>query len=189
MAVQTPVIRKTGTRLTYEQYRALPEDGNRYEVVQGELLMTAAPRIDHQRVSANLQFILESYIRANNWGKLFDAPVEVYLGEEDIVQPDLVCVSREHEQIIAEKNITGAPDLIVEILSPSTARYDRVLKANMYARHRVPHYWVVDAEARTLEAFEWDNGHYRLIAAHAEDEKFQPSLFPNLTISLTELWK
>jgi len=189
MAVQLAPALKTTTRITYEQYRALPEDGYRYEVIEGELLMTAAPLIKHQRVSGNLQFILETYIRANNWGQLFAAPVEVYLGEEDFAQPDLVCVSRARLGIIMEKNIVGAPDLIVEILSPGTARIDRVSKMNAYARHRVPHYWMVDPAERTFEAFEWENGAYRLVAALAEDETFQPTLFPALTIRLAELWE
>ena len=189
MAIQIPQVLKTKTKISYEEYRALPEDGNRYEVIGGELIMTAAPLIDHQRISANLQFILETYIRANKWGKLFDAPVEVFLGEEEVVQPDIVCISKGRLQTIARKNIMGAPDLVVEILSPSTARYDRVLKMNAYAKHQVPHYWIVDPDARTLEAFELEKGAYRLGAAHAEDETFQPSLFPNLTISLSELWQ
>ncbi len=189
MAVQVSPVPKTKTRITYEQYRALPEDGKRYEVIAGELIMTAAPLIDHQRISRNLQFVLETYIRANNWGEMFNAPVELYLSEEDFVEPDLICVSRARHKIITDKNIKGAPDLIVEILSPSTTRYDRVLKMNTYARHQVPHYWIVDPAAHTLEAFELEKGNYRLVAAHAEDENFQPVLFPNLTISLAELWK
>ena len=189
MAVQIAPVRKQVKRWTYEEYRALPEDGTRYEVIEGELLMTPAPTTDHQGVSANLQFILESYIRANHWGKLFAAPVEVYLGDEDFVQPDLVCVAQANRHIITKKNITGVPDLVVEILSPSTARNDRILKMNAYARHQVPHYWIVDPEAKTLEAFEWEKGAYRLVAARAEEETFQPALFPNLTISLADLWK
>ncbi|OGO38141.1 MAG: hypothetical protein A2Z03_06450 [Chloroflexi bacterium RBG_16_56_8] len=189
MAVQIAPVRRQVKHWTYEEYRALPEDGNRYEVVEGELLMTAAPLIDHQRVSANLQFILETYIRANSWGTLFDAPVELYLDEKSFVEPDIVCVAQAHRGIIKKKNITGVPDLIVEILSPSTARYDRVIKMNAYARHQVPHYWIVDPEAKTLEAFEWEKGTYRLVAARAEEETFQPALFPSLTISLADLWK
>jgi Uma2 family endonuclease len=182
-----PIVK--GTHLTYEEYRALPEDGNRYEVVEGELVMTAAPIVEHQRVSRNLQFILDSYIRASNWGELFSAPIEVFLGEEDFVQPDLVCVSRARQEIIKEKNIEGAPDLIVEILSPTTTRTDRVVKAKVYARRQVPHYWIVDPVAHTLEAFQWENGSYRLAAANAENETFQPGLFPTLTISLAKLWE
>ncbi len=189
MAIQIGPPTEKKKHVTYEEYRALPEDGNRYEVVEGELLITAAPVINHQRVSGNLQFILETYIRAKDWGELFDAPVEVYLGDRDFVQPDLVCISRARQEIIKEKNIVGAPDLVVEILSPSTTRADRVLKAKTYARHQVPHYWIVDPAARTLEAFEWTDGTYRLSAAHAEDETFQPTLFPNLTIALADLWK
>ncbi len=189
MAIQTALPIEKKRHVTYEEYRALPEDGNLYSVVEGELLVTAAPLIDHQRVSRNLQFILETYIRSHNWGRLFAAPVEVYLGAEDFVQPDLVCISLAHQPMIKEKNIEGAPDLIVEILSPTTARYDRVLKAKAYARHQVPHYWIIDPAAQTVEAFEWENGTFRLAAAHAESETFEPALFSGLKISLGDLWK
>ena len=151
--------------------------------------MTAAPVVNHQRVSGNLYFIFHGYCRATNWGEVFAAPIEVYLGDHDFVQPDLVCVSRERAHIVTEKNISGAPDLIVEILLPSTTRADRVNKANAYARHGVSHYWIVDPAARTLEAFELRDGAYVLVAAHAEDETFQPGLFPGLAISLADLWK
>ncbi|MBI5305829.1 MAG: Uma2 family endonuclease [Chloroflexi bacterium] len=187
MASATPP--RVKTRITYEEYRALPENGNRLQVVNGELIMTAAPFIGHQRVSGNLQFILESHVRANKWGRVLAAPVEVYLSEDNFLQPDLVCVSHARHEIITEKNIVGAPDLIVEILSPSTARTDRVTKAKIYARYRVLHYWIVDPVALTLEAFEWADGAYRLVAAVAEDETFQPALFPGLTIALTEVWQ
>jgi Uma2 family endonuclease len=189
MVVQTAPTTKLATRLTYEQYRALPENGNRYEVVQGELLMTAAPLVSHQRILRNLFSILDKHIAAKDWGEVFFAPIEIYLGDEDFVQPDLVCVAKSRLEIVKEKNIVGAPDLVVEILSPSTARTDRVLKMNTYARHHVPHYWIVDPAAQTLEAFEWDQGAYRLSAARSEEEVFAPTLFPDLTIHLAELWK
>ncbi len=189
MDVRTKAPQKFESPMTYEQYRALPEDGNRYQVIEGELHMTAAPLVSHQQISGNLQFILESYVREHDWGKVFAAPIEIYLGEKDFVQPDLVCVAKSRLEIVKEKNIVGAPDLVIEILSPSTVKVDRVLKMNTYARHRVPHYWIVDPAAQTLEAFEWENGSYRLSAAHAEEEEFQPALFPGMTIHLAELWK
>ncbi|MBI5652126.1 MAG: Uma2 family endonuclease [Chloroflexi bacterium] len=98
-------------------------------------------------------------------------------------------MSAEHKNSITEKNIAGAPDLIVEILSPNTARYDRVTKAKLYARYRVPHYWIVDPIALTLEAFALEGATYRLVAAGAADETYQPALFPGLTITLTEVWQ
>lgn len=189
MSIQTVRPIDKATHLTYEGYRTLPDDGNRYEVVRGELVMTATPLVEHQRVSRNLQFILDRFIRANDWGELFSAPIEVYLGEEDFVQPDLVCVSRTRREIVKEKNIVGAPDLIVEILSPTTTRADRVSKAKLFARRQVQNYWIVDPAAQTQEAFHWEDGTYRLVCAAAEDDTYQPSLFANLTISLSELWR
>ena len=150
--------------------------------------MTAAPPINHQRIAGNLFFILKGYSRAHKWGEVLLAPVEVYLDEKNFVEPDLVCVAHEHLGIIKENNIVGAPDLLIEILSPSTARYDRVRKFRVYAVHGVLHYWIVNPEDRTLEAFELKNGAYQSVAALEENEAFQPSLFPDLTILLSELW-
>jgi len=188
MAVQTLPAQKTKP-LTYEEYRALPEDGNRYEVVGGGLIMTAAPMVDHQHVLKRLFRVLDRWAQANNWGEIYFAPIEVYLGEEDFLQPDLVGVSKARLGIVKEKNIVGTPDLIVEILSFSTARYDRIHKANTFAKHGVPHYWILDPAPHTLEAFELEKGKYRLVFAQSEDDGFEPTLFPGLKIPLGELWK
>ncbi|MBI5034442.1 MAG: Uma2 family endonuclease [Chloroflexi bacterium] len=189
MDVRTRAIQKFTSPMTYEPYRALPEDGNRYQVIEGELHMIGAPRVNHQRILHKLVTILDKYIAEGDWGELFIAPIEVYLDEHNFLLPDLVCVAKARLDIVQDKGIVGAPDLVIEVLSPSTVRVDRVLKMNTYARHQVPHYWIVDPAAQTLEAFEWENGAYRLIAAHAEAEDFQPALFSELTIHLAELWK
>ncbi len=176
-------------RLTYAEYRALPENGNRYEVIQGELIMTAAPMVDHQHVSKCLFRVLDRWTQANDWGEIYYAPVEVYLGDEDFLQPDLVGISKARVGIVTDKNIVGVPDLVVEILSFSTARYDRIHKANAFARHGVPHYWILDPAPHTLEAFELEKGKYRLVSAQSEDDVFEPTLFPGLNIPLGDLWK
>src|SRR5260221_12956318 len=129
MAVQlAPVVVKPKP-ITYEEYRALPEDGMRYEVIEGELYMTAAPVLNHQRVLRTLLGMLNQYIEAKKWGEVFPAPVELYLDKKSFVEPDIVAVSNAKRAILYEKNIKGTPDLVVEILSPATARIDRVRKA------------------------------------------------------------
>ncbi|MGH7791389.1 MAG: Uma2 family endonuclease, partial [Thermodesulfobacteriota bacterium] len=115
-------------KLTYEDYLLLPEDGNRYEILDGELNVTPAPTTKHQTISGNLFVILHRYVREQRAGKVFSAPVDVILDYSSIVQPDLIFVSKEREEIITEKNVQGAPDLVIEILSPNTVKIDRLRK-------------------------------------------------------------
>ncbi|MYE15344.1 MAG: Uma2 family endonuclease [Gemmatimonadetes bacterium] len=123
----------------------MPDDGNRYEFIGGRLYMTPAPVIRHQRVSRRLQSALMQVLRDGGHGEVFYAPVLVeFPGTGDRVQPDILFVSNERRRIIGEKQVTGAPDLIVEILSPSTAHRDRGVKLDLYARCGVREYWIVD---------------------------------------------
>ncbi len=175
--------------LTYEDYCALPDDGLRYEVIEGFLFSEPSPRRAHQQAAANLHLILGPHVREHGLGQVFIAPFDVILDRRTVVVPDLVFVARERAGIVTERAVEGAPDLIIEILSPRTARRDRVAKLNAYARRGVRHYWVVDPEARTLEAFELVQGAYRLEAAVGGDDALRPGLFPGLVISLPELWR
>ncbi len=178
-----------GAGLTYEDYCALPDDGLRYEVVEGMLFSEPSPRIAHQRVALRLATILDGHVRARGLGDLFVAPVDVLLDRRTVVVPDLVFVARDRSAIVTDRAVEGAPDLIIEILSPGTTRRDRVAKMNAYARHGVIHYWLVDPDAKTLEAFQLSEGRYQLVAAVGGDEAFTPSLFPDLTVPLAELWR
>jgi len=119
---------------------------------------------------------------------VYIAPFDVILEETSIVVPDLLFVAQDRVGIVTDRGVRGAPDLIVEILSPGTARRDRVEKAKLYARHGVGHYWLADPEARILEVYELTEGQYRRTANLADDDSFSPSLFPGLTIALSSLW-
>jgi len=141
-------------KLGWEDYQAFPEEGTRYEILDGKLAVTPTPFILHQRVSRNLELLLYNHISAYNLGEVLNAPVTVVLDEHTILEPDLVFVSTERAHLIGEKAIAGAPDLVIEILSPSTARRDRTVKLRLYGRFGVPHYWIVDPSARELFAFE-----------------------------------
>jgi Uma2 family endonuclease len=174
--------------LTYEDYCALPDDGLRYEIVNGALFAEPSPRRAHQEVAAKLLLILYPHVLARGLGKVYIAPFDVILDRSSVVVPDLVFVARDRLGIVAERGVEGAPDLIIEILSPGTARRDRVAKLNAYAGHGVRHYWLVDPEAKTLEAFELVESTYHLVAAVAGDDDFHPVLFPELMIPLPELW-
>ncbi|HXG04386.1 MAG TPA: Uma2 family endonuclease [Candidatus Binatia bacterium] len=186
--VQYPRGRRPG-ELTYEDYCALPDDSLRYEVVEGLLFAEPSPRRAHQRAVGRLFAVLDGHVRARGLGEVFIAPFDVILSPRTVVVPDLVFVAAGRSAIVSERGIEGAPDLIVEVLSGVTRRRDRVVKAGAYARHGVPHYWVLDPEDRTLEAFELVRGAYSPAAALEGDRTFEPALFPGLAIPLAGLWR
>src|SRR2546430_2565320 len=151
--------------LTYADYCALPDDGLRHENKIGLLFAEPSPRRAHQKAVGNLHAILHAWVRAHGLGEVYVAPFDVILDPRTTVEPDLVFVAGERLDIIAERGVEGAPDLLVEVLSPGTARRDRVRKLNAYARYGVRHYWLLDPEAKTVEAFELVDGAYRLAPA------------------------
>jgi Uma2 family endonuclease len=184
---QPKVIEKI--KLTYEDYTLLPDDRNRYEILDGELNVTPWPTTKHQTVSVNLLGLLHRYAREHGVGKLFSAPIDVILGESSIVQPDLIFISQERTEIITEKNVQGAPDLIIEILSPNTAKVGRLTKMQLYLRHGIKHYWLVDPDAKTLEVYKLESGRYHVVGGFEKDDTFKPELFPGLEIKLSEIWE
>lgn len=145
MTVPNPHI-----KFTYEDYVNAPED-KRYELLDGELLMTPAPAEIHQRISILLGWRLLQFVTENGLGRVYQAPFDVVLSDMDVVQPDLLFISNARAHIVTAANVQGAPDLVVEILSPSTAERDRTLKRRLYARHGVSEYWIVDTEAGSVE--------------------------------------
>jgi Uma2 family endonuclease len=148
--------------LTYEDYVLLPNDRNRYEILEGELTVTPAPSTKHQTASGNLFVLIAHYIKDRDLGRLFYAPIDLILESTSVLQPDLLFVSKAREGIITEKAIEGAPDLVIEILSPTTSRTDRVTKAQIYSRHAVPAYWIVDPEQEAIEIYLLEADGYRL---------------------------
>jgi Uma2 family endonuclease len=174
--------------LTYDDYCLLPNDRNRYEILDGELSVTPAPATKHQTALGNLYRFLANYVVANQLGKLFIAPTDLILAPTTVVQPDLIFIGTDRLHVVTERAIEGAPTLVVEILSPTTHQTDRVTKAQVYARYQIPHYWLIDPDQRTLEAYELARGHYNLVASAQDAEVFAPSLFPGLSIQLSDLW-
>lgn len=175
-------------KLTYDEYVELPNDGKRYEVLDGELAVTPAPTTTHQVVSRDLEFMLHAHTRKTGAGAVYYAPIDVLLAPTTIVQPDLVFVAAARRAIVTERAIEGAPDLVVEILSPSTSRQDRVTKAALYARFGVRFYWIVDPTARTLEEYALAQDTYRLVAVYSGPAVARTELFPDLEIDLSGVW-
>lgn len=140
-------------RWTYDEFARLPDDGNRYEVVSGDLYMTPSPRPIHQRIVTRLSTLLDQFAVQHDLGCVLAGPVDVLFAEGDYLTPDVVFVRREREGIISDRGVEAAPDLVVEVLSRSTADRDRGVKRQRYAWFGVPEYWVVDADARQVEVF------------------------------------
>lgn len=138
------------TVYTYEDYRRLPEDGCRWEVLDGELLREPAPRPLHQIVVANLLDVLRPHTRHHNLGIVLDSPLDVVLSDENVAQPDIVFIPRDRWDIIGEENVRGAPALVVEVLSLSTLHRDRDKKRSIYERFGVQEYWIVDPWEKRL---------------------------------------
>ncbi len=172
-------------KLTYAHYVCYPDDGRRHEIIDGDHFVNPAPSTYHQTVSKRLQFHLYSQIELRGLGILFDAPVDVQLSEHDIVQPDLVVVLNEKQTIITPSKVKGIPDLIVEIISPSSLDNDRKLKRNLYQNSGVTEYWIVDPFEHTLDQLILRDGEYRLLPAADE---LRPTIVDGVMIRLPEVW-
>jgi Uma2 family endonuclease len=146
-------------RYTYKDYAELPE-GAPYQLIEGELVMTPSPAPYHQLISIRLATSLANHVMSKKSGMVLYAPIDVYLDEEDTYQPDIIFISKERMSIVGEKKIEGAPDLVVEILSPSTAYYDLRKKFHKYEKHGVKEYWIVDPELKSVEIYANKNGKF-----------------------------
>ena len=155
------VAQETLQKFTYADYLIAPDDA-RYELIDGELIMSPSPNRLHQSASLNLSVDLGFLARRTVIGYVFAAPFDVVLSDTDVVQPDIMFVSNARAHIITDDNIRGAPDLVVEILSPSTAERDRTFKRDLYARHGVKEYWMVDTELRLIRQLLLDGDEFRL---------------------------
>ncbi len=177
----------TRALLTYSDYAALPDDGRRYELHQGELSVTPAPGVRHQRVILPLGSQLYEHVRARGLGEVLVAPTDCILSNVTVVQPDILYVATERQAIISERGIEGAPTLAIEVLSPSTARLDRDRKMRLYAEHGVPYYWIVDPETRSIEVFTLAGAEYALAARLISEPAALPP-FNDLTIDPASIW-
>lgn len=176
-------------KLTYDDYALLPDDGQRYEVIDGELYLMPAPNVPHQRLAVDLTTRLHLFVRSHALGEVLAAPCDVVLSEHDVVQPDLLFISQERAGIITRKNIQGAPDLLIEILSESTRDRDEGIKRNLYEHFGVPEYWTFNQPGRTVTVHRrGGDGSYRSfeLSAAAGDVLTTP-LLPGFALPLAEV--
>lgn len=170
--------------LNYADLAALPDDGHRYQLLEGELVVTPSPSLRHQHVSRELEYQLLTHVREHGLGEVYHAPLDVTLDDRSVVQPDIFFVSKERSGILRGERVIGAPDLCIEILSPGTEQVDRVRKLGLYARFGVAHYWIVDLAAQTIEEYVLAGDVYRVRGVAADHEAFRPAAFPGFEFRL-----
>ena len=175
-------------RFTYEDYVLLPED-RRYEVIDGELFVTPAPTPLHQTVAQRLEEVLAAYLRGHAFGVMLHAPCDVVLSPYDVVQPDILVVARERRPIIGDKYVGPAPDLVVEVLSPSTESRDRTAKAKRYATFGVREMWLVDPAAKTIEVLVNTEEGFRREALYTESDTVRSPILPGLEFPAAPIFR
>lgn len=173
--------------LTHRDLDFTPDDGNRYEVIDGELCVSPFPTPAHQRVITALVRILGTHVLDGKLGEVFAAGLKVVLDEPTGVGPDLVYISAARLGELREDGFYGPPDLLVEVVS-SRPQLDRFVKFHKYARAGVPHYWIIDPRERRLDAYRLEAGRYAVDAEVAGSGDFEPALFPGLVVPLRALW-
>jgi Uma2 family endonuclease len=178
-------------KFTYDDFLHFPDDGKRHEIIDGEHHVTPSPNTKHQVIVGNLYLLLATYLKAHAIGAVFLAPFDVLFSDRDIVEPDLLYISRERSSVITDQHVRGAPDLIVEILSPGTRRIDEIEKRSLYETFGVNEYWVVDPELETIRIDRRVEGAFvfsgELIAGKG-DELTTP-LLPGFSVKLVEVFK
>jgi Uma2 family endonuclease len=184
MATQ-PAVREW----TYAEFARLPDDGNRYEVIAGELYVTPAPGSIHQRVVYRLAAAFENFCNEHGAGVMYGAPYDVIFGEGDYVEPDLIFVRRDRvDDVIKDHAAVGAPDLVVEVLSDSTEHRDRGFKRERYAAYGVPEYWIIDTDAKLIEVYRLTRGQLRRVVAEGDVLRYRATPGgPELVIDVPHL--
>ncbi|HHV55391.1 MAG TPA: Uma2 family endonuclease [Firmicutes bacterium] len=188
MALASKEIACSGQRVyTYEDYRQLPE-GAPYQLIGGRLVMTPSPTPRHQFVSARLGFRIMAYVEAKGLGVVAYAPLDVYFEPTETFQPDVVFISRDRLNIIESDKINGAPDLVVEILSPATAYYDLKKKFRVYEKHGVREYWVVDPEDNSIQIYVLQDRKLKLYQEAIGQGKVQSQLLAGFSVDLADVF-
>jgi Uma2 family endonuclease len=181
------------TRFTYDDFVLLPDDGKRHEIIDGEHYVTPSPNVRHQRLVRRLLLEIELYLKANpSTGEVFPAPLDVVLSHFDVVEPDLLFVAGDQTDILTEKNIQGAPALVVEVLSKSTRKRDAQIKRRLFERTGVREYWLVDPELDTVQVFRPspEGKLARVVELTSEDgDVLTTPLLPGCQIDLRELFR
>ena len=181
-------MKPAATKMTYDQYCLLPEDLNQYELFDGELVMTPSPNTRHQRIVRQLYAELRAHVLKHSLGELFVAPLDTIFDQYNVLQPDILCVSQERVAEVVKERIEGAPDLVVEVLSPSTFHKDLRRKMHVYSQFGVREYWIVDPEEQTIELYQRVGEKLQLARRFASPETFQSPLLPGFELEVRSMF-
>ena len=169
----------------YADLAGFPDDNLRREIIDGELIVTAAPVTRHQRAVLNIAAALLGYQKQHG-GQVFPAPTDVYLSDDNVVEPDVLFVSAEYVDRVEDRYVKGSPDLVVEISSPSTRRLELVRKRDVYARFAVPEYWYVDLDADRVEVYRLQEATYGSPTLLYTGQLVESSVLPGFAIAVGE---
>jgi Uma2 family endonuclease len=172
---------------TAADFARLPE-GTRCQLIEGEIIMAPSPVRFHQRIQMKLSALLEEFVESRNLGEVYPAPFDVYLTRKDAYQPDLLFVSNERLHLLANDGMHGAPDIVVEILSPSTAYHDLRRKKDVYEKTGVQEYWVIDPIDKTFECFVHMEGRFQTVFMGKKQGQFCSGVLPEFCIELAKLF-
>lgn len=173
-------------RWTYADYRRIPPDRKRHEIIDGRHYVNPAPEPRHQSVAGRIYFELMRLVEKAGKGQVFIAPIDVHLAPGTVVQPDVVLLRPRSRSMVGSKKLAGVPDLLVEVLSPSNRAYDCRTKRDRYERAGVREFWIVDPKARTIDQLVLHRGRYRHPVAARE--RITLRILRGVTIDLTEVW-
>ncbi len=173
---------------TYDDYATLPDDGRRYEIVNGVLVMAPAPNMPHQGAVLRIAHYLLMHIEFAGLGKVMIAPFDVHLSPKNVFQPDVLVVLNAHLDRLQEKKFMGAPDLVIEVASPSTAVYDRLTKFEEYAKAGIPEYWLTNARAHTIQVLALEQGDYRSLGIFRGEQTLSSRIVPDLPVGVEKFF-
>lgn len=182
----TAIITKKKT--TYADYVKI-DDNNRYEIFNGELRMVPAPSTGHQAVSRNLEFLVWNFVNEKGLGEVFDAPIDVIFDEDEVYQPDIVFIRSDKQGIIKRDAIHGVPDLIMEIVSPSSVFYDTVDKREIYRKYGVSEYWLIFPDEKAIEVFILEKGEYLEFCRFKKNGCVRSKVLEGLKIHSKDIFK
>lgn len=165
------------------------EEGFLYELINGTIVRKTSPTPQHQLAAGNLYALLRAYVGTNNLGTVFFAPVDVFLGENSLVNPDLLYVRISRQEIITKNGIMGSPDLVIEVLSPSTMKHDRGEKKELYEKYQIPEYWIVDIKNQAIEVYTLDKEDYHLADFATEEGMISSSVLVGLQVNVKEIFE
>ena len=181
------LTQKPNPKLTYEDYAKTPEY-ERWELIAGELIMSPSHKRAHQRNQIKLGSRMSFFAEEKNLGEVY-SDFDVVLSNTDTVRPDLIFIAKDRLYIVTEDNVQGAPDLVVEIRSTSTARYDWTTKRELYARHGVKEYWLVDPEAATVAVLLLDGGELKVAGVYGEKDTLASAIISGFSVALADVFR